>query len=95
MLWRPGPPGWIELCEGREQFRERTNGRAVELLVVNDTQSLMRGQFGRAECCRWMLQRQYGLPRLPVRVLARQRDAALAAAYAALGQGGLQVEPIA
>lgn len=95
VLWRSGPPGGIEVCEGREHLREWTNRRAVELLVVNNAQSLMRGQFGRAQCCRWMLQRQYGLPSLPVRVLARQRDAALAAAYAALGQGWLQLEPIA
>lgn len=95
VLWRPGPASGIEVCEGREHLQEWTDGHAVELLVVNDSRSLMRGQFGRAECGRRMLQRQYGLPSLPVRVLASQRDAALAAAYAALGQGWLQVEPIA
>lgn len=95
VLWRPGPPGSIEVCEGREHLLAWTNGRAVELLVVNDSQRLLRGQFGRAECCRWMLERQYGLPLLPVRVLVKQQDAALAAAYATLGQGWLQVEPIA
>ena len=42
-----------------------------------------------------MLERQYGLPRLPVRVLAKKRDAALMDAYAALGQGWLRVELIA
>lgn len=95
VLWRPGPPGGIEICEGREHLLAWTGDRAVELLVVNDAESLMRGQFGRAESCRWMLHRQYGLPRLPVRVLARHPDAALAAAYAALGQGWLKVEHIA